>query len=105
MGIVNAKGFCLRKRGSSISVNVLGYRFVLVATPSHVSIPPNQKGTLAEGGFSESGKCLRKLQACECSCVVACVFRRDARLSVSVCGRLGVTNAQAHLIGRWGVTV
>ncbi len=66
--------------------------------------PPNQKGMLAKDGFRGWGKCIGKLQPYECSCVVACVFNRDARLCVSACGRLGVTNAQAHLIGRWGVT-
>ncbi len=38
-----------------------GNWFVLVATHSHVSIPPNQKGTLAKDGFSESGKCIGNL--------------------------------------------
>ncbi len=28
------------------------YRLILRTTPSHVSIPPNQKGTLAKDGFS-----------------------------------------------------
>ncbi len=55
--------------------------------------------------FSESGKCIGNLQPCEWCCVLACVFSRGARLCVSACGRLGVTNAQTHLIGRWGVTV
>ncbi len=67
--------------------------------------PPNQKGTLAKHGLSESGKCIGNLQPCEWRCVLACVFRRGARLCVSACGRLDVTNAQAHFIGRWGVTV
>ncbi len=59
-----------------------GNRFILVTTPSHVSIPPNQKGTLAKDGFSESGKCIGNLQPCECCRVVACVFSRGARLCV-----------------------
>ncbi len=78
---------------------------VLLTTPSHVSIPLNQKGTLAKGGFSESAKYIGNLQPCEWCCVLARVFSRGARLFVSACGRLGVANAQAHLIGRWGVTV
>ncbi len=41
--------------------NFLGNRFVLVTTPSHASIPPNQNGTLVKDGFSESGKCIRKV--------------------------------------------
>ncbi len=36
---------------------------------------------------------------------MACVFSRNARPCVSAWGRLGVANAQSHLIGRWGVTV
>ncbi len=68
-------------------------------------MPPHQKGSLAKDGFSEPGKCIGKLQPCEWCCVVACVFSRDARLCVSAWGRLGVTNAQAHLIDRWDVTV
>ncbi len=52
-------------RVSMCSLGCARQRFVLRTPSSHVSIPRNQKGTLAKDGFCESGKCIGKLQACK----------------------------------------
>ncbi len=58
-----------------------GDRFVLRATLSHVSIPPNQNGTMAKDGEMRRENVLRKIQPSERYYVVAFVFRHATRLN------------------------
>ncbi len=58
------------------------YPFVLQTTTSHVSIPPNQNDTMAKYKKMIQEDCIQKIQPRKRWCVMACVFKRDARWSV-----------------------
>ncbi len=70
------------------AMNVVGERLQgisFVLQPTHVSIPPNQNGTIPKAGFVRRGNVIGKVQPFERCYKMAFVLRRDERAGGTWC--------------------